>query len=157
MAKLKNVKLVLQEPRKSGHLNKREFSEGIDFGDDLARCVICIGIPLYNIGDHQVIEKRQFNDKLHAKKNLLPDDEWYKIEGYRALNQALGRCLRHRNDWGVVIIVDKRLYETIKDNSHDKGKIFKWVIDNIKLYGYYETFRKQMKTFVNERNIISSN
>lgn len=27
---------------------------------------------------------------------------WYETEAFRALNQALGRCIRHRNDWGTV-------------------------------------------------------
>uniref|UniRef100_A0A0N5B5H1 DNA helicase n=1 Tax=Strongyloides papillosus TaxID=174720 RepID=A0A0N5B5H1_STREA len=132
-----------------------KFSEGIDFADDLARCVISIGIPLPNIGDPQVIEKKQFNNKFRVKKNLLPGDEWYKIDGYRALNQALGRCLRHRDDWGIIIMVDKRLREDIEYNSLDKYKISKWVVDNIKSYRSYEAFRKQMITFANAREKLS--
>lgn len=26
----------------------------------------------------------------------------------RALNQALGRCIRHRYDWGAILLVDER-------------------------------------------------
>ncbi|CAF4898048.1 unnamed protein product, partial [Rotaria sp. Silwood2] len=28
----------------------------------------------------------------------------YDSQGYRALNQALGRCIRHKNDWGALIV-----------------------------------------------------
>lgn len=30
----------------------------------------------------------------------------------RALNQALGRCLRHRYDWGALLLVDVRFQES---------------------------------------------
>uniref|UniRef100_A0A0K0FDK6 DNA helicase n=1 Tax=Strongyloides venezuelensis TaxID=75913 RepID=A0A0K0FDK6_STRVS len=184
MLRLKDVKLVLQEPRRSSDLDeimskyqeaikhpeltsksctgsvlfavfRGKFSEGIDFADDLARCVISIGIPYPNIGDPQVKEKREFNDKFCKQRNLLSGEEWYKIEAYRALNQALGRCLRHRNDWGLILMVDKRLYRIFEDNSDDKNKMSKWVVDNMKSYNNYETFRKQMRTFVDERKNLS--
>uniref|UniRef100_A0A0K0F3I0 DNA helicase n=1 Tax=Strongyloides venezuelensis TaxID=75913 RepID=A0A0K0F3I0_STRVS len=184
--RLKGVKLVLQEPRKSNDLDevmrkyqkaikqpesisksctgsvlfavfRGKFSEGIDFGDDLARCVISIGIPYPNFGDPRVQEKRDFNDRFHTERNLLPGDEWYEIGAYRALNQALGRCLRHRNDWGVIIMVDKRLAQIIDHNLPGKDKISKWIVDNIKSYNNYETFIKEMKAFVKERNNTSSN
>lgn len=40
--------------------------------------------------------KRKYNNNLLQKKNLLSGDEWYEIQAYRAVNQALGRCIRHR-------------------------------------------------------------
>uniref|UniRef100_A0A0K0EHR3 DNA 5'-3' helicase n=1 Tax=Strongyloides stercoralis TaxID=6248 RepID=A0A0K0EHR3_STRER len=182
--KLKRIKEVLQEPRKTSELDsimesykkaikcpnlisqyctgavmfavfRGKFSEGIDFTDDLARCVISIGIPFPNIGDPQVKEKKDFNDKFHGQKNLLPGEEWYKIEAYRALNQALGRCIRHRNDWGLIVMVDKRLYNIIETNSPDKNKISKWVVENIRLFNKYEKFKNQMKQFVSEREKLS--
>ncbi|CEF65229.1 Fanconi anemia group J protein [Strongyloides ratti] len=180
MKKLKNVKLVLQEPRKTSDLDsimmsyekaikypstisqsctgavmfavfRGKFSEGIDFTDDLARCVISIGIPFPNIGDLQVKEKKDFNDKFCDQKKLLSGEEWYKIEAYRAMNQALGRCLRHRNDWGLIVMVDKRLHQIVENNLPDKNKISKWVVENIRSFNKYENFQKQMKQFIVER------
>uniref|UniRef100_A0A914PE82 ATP-dependent helicase C-terminal domain-containing protein n=1 Tax=Panagrolaimus davidi TaxID=227884 RepID=A0A914PE82_9BILA len=37
-----------------------KFSEGIDFPDDLARCVICVGIPCPNIKDENLLQKKSF-------------------------------------------------------------------------------------------------
>ena len=42
----------------------------------------------------------------------LQGQQWYSIQGFRALNQALGRCLRHVNDWGAIIIVEERCEQT---------------------------------------------
>lgn len=40
---------------------------------------------------------------------IINPEEWYKIEGYRAVNQALGRIIRHKDDFGAVILADSRL------------------------------------------------
>lgn len=76
-------------------INKKKIffkiSEGIDFADDKARCVICVGIPYPNFYDETVIQKKNFNDQLCKSKKLLSGDEWYTTQAYRALNQALGR------------------------------------------------------------------
>jgi hypothetical protein len=40
--------------------------------------------------------KKEYNDIQSRKKKVLNGNEWYEIQAYRALNQALGRCIRHR-------------------------------------------------------------
>lgn len=42
---------------------------------------------------------------------VLSGSEWYAAQGYRALNQALGRCIRHRSDWGAIILAEARFVE----------------------------------------------
>uniref|UniRef100_A0A914YU44 ATP-dependent helicase C-terminal domain-containing protein n=1 Tax=Panagrolaimus superbus TaxID=310955 RepID=A0A914YU44_9BILA len=68
-----------------------KVSEGIDFTDDMARCVICIGIPFPNFTDELVVQKKAFNDLHSRSTKMLSGDEWYSTQAYRALNQALGR------------------------------------------------------------------
>ena len=55
-----------------------------------------VGIPYPSIKDLQVKLKREYNDRHRAERGLLSGSEWYEIQAFRALNQALGRCLRHR-------------------------------------------------------------
>uniref|UniRef100_A0A0R3PYN4 DNA helicase n=1 Tax=Angiostrongylus costaricensis TaxID=334426 RepID=A0A0R3PYN4_ANGCS len=86
-----------------------KVSEGLDFSDDLARVVIAVGIPFPNAFDELVKEKKNYND-LHCRtKSLLSGEQWYVSQAYRAINQALGRCLRHKDDWGALVLVDERL------------------------------------------------
>ena len=74
-----------------------KVSEGLDFADNNARAVICIGIPFPNWKDPKVELKMKYNDNRRNKdKNILQGRQWYEIQAFRALNQALGRCIRHR-------------------------------------------------------------
>ncbi|XP_060598706.1 uncharacterized protein LOC132752402 [Ruditapes philippinarum] len=86
----------------------------MDFADDNARAVITVGIPYPSFKDVQVKLKREYNDKHKIDRGLLSGGDWYEIQAFRALNQALGRCIRHRKDWGALIIVDDRFVKRTK-------------------------------------------
>ncbi|XP_063628712.1 Fanconi anemia group J protein homolog isoform X1 [Cydia splendana] len=85
-----------------------KVSEGMDFKDHQARAVITIGVPYPNTFDMAVKEKMKYNDKYAAQRKLLSSREWLRVQAYRALNQAVGRCVRHRGDWGAVLLLDAR-------------------------------------------------
>ncbi len=55
-----------------------------------------VGIPYPNIKDRLIELKKAYNDANSVTRGLLRGKEWYEIQAYRALNQALGRCIRHR-------------------------------------------------------------
>eukprot|EP00959_Pyramimonas_sp_CCMP1952_P429331 8991745-Pyramimonas_sp.AAC.1 len=38
----------------------------------------------------------------------LTGDQWYVQSAMRAVNQAVGRVIRHRNDYGAIILADER-------------------------------------------------
>ena len=84
-----------------------KVSEGIDFADANARAVVIVGIPYPNVKDKQVELKRQYNNE-GARRGLLSGDQWYSQQAFRALNQAVGRCLRHRADHGAILLADDR-------------------------------------------------
>ncbi|KAI8502870.1 Fanconi anemia group J protein [Branchiostoma belcheri] len=85
-----------------------KVSEGLDFADNNARAVITVGIPYPNFKDLQVELKQNYNNQHSGARGLLTGRQWYEIQAYRALNQALGRCIRHKQDWGALILVDDR-------------------------------------------------
>ena len=58
-----------------------KVSEGLDFIDNNARAVICVGIPFTNIKETQVELKRNYNDqKSTSSNNMLNGSEWYEIQ-----------------------------------------------------------------------------
>lgn len=88
-----------------------KMSEGVSFNDDYARGVICVGIPYPSAFDKSVEAKRSYNDeqrKLCNRTDLQPGMDWYKQQAFRAVSQALGRCIRHIGDYGVVVLMDSR-------------------------------------------------
>jgi Fanconi anemia group J protein len=87
-----------------------KMSEGISFNDANARAVICVGIP-FPMKSMAVKAKIDFNTEqrlLNKRTDLLPGNEWYSQQAYRAIAQALGRCIRHAADYGSVILMDSR-------------------------------------------------
>ncbi|KAM9801201.1 Fanconi anemia group J protein [Neosynchiropus ocellatus] len=117
-----------------------KVSEGLDFTDDNARAVVTIGIPFPNIKDLQVELKMKYNDQHCKTRGLLPGNRWYEIQAYRALNQALGRCIRHRKDWGALILVDDRYRNN--PNRYITG-LSKWVRQ---LVQHHDTFTNAMSS-----------
>ena len=88
-----------------------KMSEGISFNDDFARAVICVGIPFPNKNDRAIQAKISYNSEMRnllGKTDHLPGMEWYSQQAYRAIAQALGRCIRHSGDYGAVILMDSR-------------------------------------------------
>ncbi|RVE64458.1 hypothetical protein OJAV_G00126130 [Oryzias javanicus] len=117
-----------------------KVSEGLDFTDDNARAVVTIGIPFPNIKDLQVELKMKYNDQHCKSRGLLPGHRWYEIQAYRALNQALGRCIRHKKDWGALILVDDRYGNN--PNKYITG-LSKWVRQ---LVQHHYTFSNAMQS-----------
>ncbi|KAF3778448.1 ATP-dependent DNA helicase [Nymphaea thermarum] len=88
-----------------------KVSEGLDFSDNAGRAVIITGIPYAMRSDPKVRLKREYLDSQASsqKRNakVLTGDAWYDQEAARAVNQAIGRVIRHHStpDLGIDITV----------------------------------------------------
>ena len=49
--------------------------------------------------------KKEFLTKL---RGAGAGDDWYQIQAIRAVNQAIGRIIRHKNDFGAIVFMDTR-------------------------------------------------
>jgi regulator of telomere elongation helicase 1 len=82
------------------------MSEGLDFSDNAARCVVIVGIPYPNYSDPKVVLKKDYLDKkcrnmeLPIESRQLLGNAWYNQQASRAVNQAIGRVIRHVQDYG---------------------------------------------------------
>ena len=75
-----------------------KLSEGLDFSDDFARLVTVVGIPYPNLGDYKVELKRAYMDRLGPGRG----SRWYSEQAIRAVKHAIGRAIRHRDDFAVI-------------------------------------------------------
>ncbi|CAM6101394.1 unnamed protein product [Calypogeia fissa] len=119
-----------------------KVSEGIDFSDKNARAVVLIGIPFPNVKDIQVSLKKQYNSTYQATKKLLSGDQWYCQQAFRALNQAVGRCIRHRYDYGGIILLDERFTAT-----RNIEYMSKWLRKSIRQFDNFQASMSQLQDF----------
>ncbi|KFD61153.1 hypothetical protein M514_08619 [Trichuris suis] len=86
-----------------------KVSEGFDFADCAARAVVIIGIPFPPAFDPRVrLKKDYLNSLARSKQSNVDGETWYVLEAVRAVNQAIGRVIRHKEDFGAVILADCR-------------------------------------------------
>eukprot|EP00002_Diphylleia_rotans_P022732 TRINITY_DN4459_c0_g1_i6.p1 TRINITY_DN4459_c0_g1~~TRINITY_DN4459_c0_g1_i6.p1 ORF type:complete len:967 (+),score=145.27 TRINITY_DN4459_c0_g1_i6:485-3385(+) len=119
-----------------------KVSEGIDFSDDNARGVILVGIPFPNVRDITVDLKKKYNNTASRERTLLDGERWYQLQAFRALNQAIGRCIRHRQDYGAVIFLDDRF-----QRGDYIARLSKWIRGNLKRLRYDDSKIKLQEFF----------
>ena len=125
-----------------------KVSEGLDFADENARTVINVGIPYPAFKDPRVTLKKEYNDRNCKNGSLLPGMQWYETQAFRAMNQALGRCIRHRNDWGAVIFLDQRF--TTQRNIQ---KLSKWVRPSVKQFSKFPEGIGALREFMKSKSL----
>lgn len=82
-----------------------KLSEGINFQDDLARGIIMIGLPYPNIMSGELIAKRKY---IETKANPAKANEYVENLCMRAVNQSIGRSIRHIKDYAMIYLIDQR-------------------------------------------------
>uniref|UniRef100_A0A667WX82 Regulator of telomere elongation helicase 1 n=1 Tax=Myripristis murdjan TaxID=586833 RepID=A0A667WX82_9TELE len=103
-------------------------SEGLDFADTFGRGVIITGLPFPPKLDPRVILKMQFLDDM-CRKKYLSGQVWYKQQAFRAVNQAIGRVIRHREDYGAIFLCDERF-----KNSGARDQLPSWLKPHLRQY-----------------------
>uniref|UniRef100_A0A674BR25 ATP-dependent DNA helicase DDX11 n=1 Tax=Salmo trutta TaxID=8032 RepID=A0A674BR25_SALTR len=138
LARLSSKKKIFQEPKKANQVEKvlNEFSrtiqrcavdggtlsgallfsvvggkmsEGINFSDDLGRCIVMVGMPYPNIKSPELKEKMAYLDKnLPHSGGRSPGQALIENLCMKAVNQSIGRAIRHREDYACIVLCDRR-------------------------------------------------
>ena len=98
-----------------------KLSEGINFKDHLARCVIMVGLPFPNRSDPELQVKMNYLDKAQYSSK-----EFYENQCMKAVNQCIGRSIRHKGDYASVVLVDFRY-----KRSSISQKLPKWIAQDM--------------------------
>ncbi|XP_015368271.1 PREDICTED: regulator of telomere elongation helicase 1 homolog, partial [Diuraphis noxia] len=130
-----------------------KVSEGLDFSDWKARAVIILGLPYPPYQDPRVVMKKEYLDEMRKENSLcLSGQEWYKLEAIKAVNQAMGRVIRHIDDWGSIIFCDERYA-----GFNIKSQLSAWLQPHIKIYEQFSiAYKENMKFFKNTGAIMPS-
>lgn len=102
-----------------------KMSEGINFSDDLGRCVIMVGLPFPNPRDPETAQRLKYADELHETDSRYPNG-MERLENIcmKAVNQSIGRAIRHRYDYSAIILLDRRYSKS----KRIRGKLPKWML-----------------------------
>ncbi|GAU96467.1 hypothetical protein RvY_07906 [Ramazzottius varieornatus] len=100
-----------------------KVSEGIDFDHHYGRCVIMFGIP-YVYTQSRILKARleYLRDQFQIKEN-----DFLTFDAMRHAAQCVGRCIRGKTDYGIMIFADKRFARSDKRN-----KLPKWIREHLK-------------------------
>ncbi|XP_070300521.1 regulator of telomere elongation helicase 1 isoform X2 [Salvelinus sp. IW2-2015] len=121
-------------------------SEGLDFADTYGRGVIITGLPFPPRMDPRVILKMQYLDEMCRKKTpgvqYLSGQNWYRQQASRAVNQAIGRVIRHRDDYGAIFLCDHRFKST-----DARAQLPSWIRPYVRTYDNFGNVVRDVAQF----------
>lgn len=99
-----------------------KMSEGINFSDALGRAVIMIGLPFPNANTPEWQAKLAYVEKSAISRFMergmsrtdaadqarICRQQHYENMTMRAVNQSIGRAIRHKNDYASILLIDHR-------------------------------------------------
>ncbi|KAH8677268.1 putative excision repair protein rhp3 [Xylariales sp. PMI_506] len=93
-----------------------KVSEGIDFDHQYGRTVLCIGVPF------QYTESRILKARLEFLRETyrIRENDFLSFDAMRHAAQCLGRVLRGKDDYGIMVLADRRFQKK-------KNQLPKWI------------------------------
>lgn len=93
-----------------------KVSEGIDFDHHYGRTVLCIGVPF------QYTESRILKARLEFLRETyrIRENDFLSFDAMRHAAQCLGRVLRGKDDYGIMVLADRRF-------GKKRNQLPKWI------------------------------
>ncbi|KAJ8560064.1 hypothetical protein K7X08_004122 [Anisodus acutangulus] len=132
-----------------------KVSEGINFSDGMGRCIVMVGLPYPSPADIELMERIKHiegfdtsigkNTKFQAERSWYSGDakgglhilksckhrgkQYYENLCMKAVNQSIGRAIRHINDYAAILLVDTRYTfdPSERSSSHSTNKLPQWI------------------------------
>ncbi|KAJ1642710.1 ATP-dependent DNA helicase chl1 [Coemansia asiatica] len=112
------------------------LSEGINFSDDLGRAVVMIGVPFPSLNSPELAERLAnyessanmgIAEKADAKAGQMGPRarELYESLCMRAVNQSIGRAIRHQRDYAAIVFLDCRYAD-----ARIASKLPSWIVSS---------------------------
>lgn len=137
-----------------------KMAEGINFGDGLGRCVVMVGMPYPNPADPELRERMAFTDAMAAGNNatappagsgskgtVSPGQQYYQDLCMKAVNQCIGRCIRHAGDYAAVVLADMRYAPGGRSDAGPCRQLPGWVSESLVAAANYGSAHGQIVRF----------
>lgn len=100
-----------------------KVAEGIDFDGHYGRAVIMFGVPFVNT-ESRILKARleYLKTKFHIKEG-----DFLSFDALRQAAQCIGRVIRNKTDYGIMILADQRYNRIDKRN-----KLPAWIAQHVK-------------------------
>lgn len=100
-----------------------KVSEGVDFDHHLGRAVLMFGIP-YVYTQSRILRARldYLRDQFQIREN-----DFLTFDAMRHAAQCVGRAIRGKTDYGIMMFADKRFARADK-----RGKLPKWIQEHLR-------------------------
>jgi chromosome transmission fidelity protein 1 len=101
------------------------LSEGINFSDALGRGVVVVGLPFPNPHSAEWKAKMQYISMKAVQRGSdgkAAARDFFENACMRAVNQCVGRAIRHKGDYAAIMMLDRR-YGT----ERIRGKLPGWI------------------------------
>lgn len=131
-----------------------KLSEGLNFSDDLGRCVCVVGLPFPNKTSPELVEKMKYLDQEAALKRAahgytaegFTGAEYYENLCMKAVNQSIGRAIRHVNDYAAVLLIDERY-----NQAAIQRKLPNWIRASLKSPSNFGAVQSALVSFFQNR------
>lgn len=153
-----------------------KISEGINLSDGMGRCIVMVGLPYASPSDVELMERVKYIEGLgNSNSTQLPNlslsnelhggevragfdilrscrrrgKDYYENLCMKAVNQSIGRAIRHINDYAAILLVDTR-YATDsskRNSSHPTNKLPKWIKDRFVASADYGEVHRMLHQF----------
>ncbi|KAJ8922586.1 hypothetical protein NQ315_007616 [Exocentrus adspersus] len=120
-----------------------KLSEGLNFSDDLGRCIIVVGLPYANIVAADLKEKMTYLDKTEGSGS---GQKFYENQCMKSVNQCIGRAVRHKDDYATVLLLDERY-----NRASVKNALPNWIKKSLRVCSYSEAFSYLEKFFADKK------
>jgi DNA excision repair protein ERCC-2 len=96
-----------------------QVSEGINFDRHYGRAVVMFGVPFQYTLSHVLRARLEFLQTHYQ----IREADFLNFDALRQTSQCVGRVIRSKTDYGLMILADSRY------NRHDKrSKLPKWIL-----------------------------
>ncbi|KAM5579028.1 hypothetical protein ABKV19_009028 [Rosa sericea] len=153
-----------------------KISEGINLSDGMGRCIVMVGLPYASPSDVELMERVKHieglgNSNSIKMTNSLRGNELYSGEAHegfdilrscrhrgkeyyenlcmKAVNQSIGRAIRHINDYAAILLVDTRYAadSSTRNFRHPTSKLPQWIKDRFVASGDYGQLHRMLHQF----------